>query len=173
MTAPDQRWRTPLAVATLVLAGAWAVLGWLLLTDYRPGDTPVLPYQAVGVVLAVVGGALVAIERRRLDIVPIAGLGVVAAVAAVLTLPQVTWDTIAMSSVTTGESVRGIWWPVANSEEVAFLVVAGERVEPDAYTAAVYAHVVAAAATLMTLPLATVLGRRPAPEHAVDELPDV
>jgi hypothetical protein len=162
--------RSVLTVATFVLAGAWAVLGWLLLTGYRPGSSAVsIPYQVVGVLLGLAGLVLVVVDRQRLDVVPIAGLGAVAAIAAVMTFPQVLWDSLALTNVATGESIRGIWWPVANAEDVRTLTFAGREVTPAAFRAAVYAHVVSAAAVLMTVPLAALMTMRPLPAPPEDD----
>lgn len=162
-------WRAILTVVTMALAGAWAVLGWLLLTDYRPGSGSLaVSYQVVGVLLLVCGLAFVVVDRRRLDVVPIAGLGVVAGVAALMTLHLVLWDSLVLATVATGDSVRGVWWPVANADLVDVVVVDGRQVEPDAFRAAVYAQVVAGAAVLMTIPLAAWLGLRAAPEPSDD-----
>jgi hypothetical protein len=162
VTLANLPWRTILVAVTVGLAAAWAVLGWLLLVDYRPGSATVTTaYQAIGALLGVAALAIVIVDRRRLDVVPIAGLGAVAAIAAVMTVPQVLWDSLLLASVTSGESVRGVWWPVANADQVQLIVVAGREVEPDTFRAVVYANVVSAAAVLMTVPLAALLGLRP------------
>ena len=159
---PGPPWRTILAAVAVGLAASWAILGWRLLVDHRPGvDTIGLVYQGVGALLVLVALAVVIVDRTRLDVVPIAGLGAVAAIAAVMTVPQVMWESLALTGVASGDDIRGVWWPVANAELVQTVGVAGRQVEGDAFRAAVYAHVVAAAATLMTVPLAAWMGLRP------------
>src|SRR6478752_7763218 len=67
---------------------------------------------------------------------------VIGVAAALWSWGRVRWDQVALRSVTTGNSFKGLWRP-AVSNDLLFLVVGGREVGQHAYLVSVLVHVVA------------------------------
>lgn len=162
MAAERSRWDLVMPVAVAVLVGMWLVSGWMLLTDYRPTmsgaglfetdrPAPVGWFRVLAGALSGTGIALAIRARGRRSARVAAIVGAVAAGLAALVSPLAMWDQVALDGVAVGAGVRGLWWPVANSDQVRFLLLEGAEVGVGTYQRWLFVSIVAVVVASVSL----------------------
>lgn len=123
----------------LALAG----FAWLLVSTYRALTGAVPP-------------------GRRLPVLATSSLVLVGAVATGVAWLLVRWEQVALSGVTVGTDVSGLWF-AAFSDEVVFVVVDGVEVAQGTYAPWVIAHLAFPVLVLVTAAVGWRAMQRPAP----------
>lgn len=109
--------------------------------------------------------AVLLVNRRPRAEIAGAGVATIAALVAWLTWPLVAWDNVALTAVTVGSGMRGLWWP-AFDDGIAFLLIGGAEIAQGTYRRWLLVHLAAPFVGLVALGIAIRPRRsRPSPEQ--------